>query len=265
MAVVRASASEEPSTLTAHVWELPRCEQCASPLEFGLCDLCGQLFCLPIELSPFTRLALEPSPFVSEIDVLQAARRATAIWHPLKLHLMYQALSTQQRALIRKDADLLSSASGRMSSFKRWYLDPLLHLEGQEHGSSDDHHPLLQQLKEGAQVLQKELDVLPYSLEELMDVDAHQERNRLTSRLARFFHSYSSFLGLLMIKIYTSGQGKQASEPGEGHSETMHVDASLLLLPELSSMIDLQLSLLTQLEREVLHFERPTRPRWSAR
>lgn len=261
MAVVRASASEEATTSPAHGWDLPRCEQCATPLELGLCALCGALFCLPVELSPFTRLALSASPFVSERDVLQAARRASALWHPLKLHLMYQALSTQQRALFSRDAKLLSSTSGRMGAFKRWCLDPLLSLERDELDeleSSDEQRALYEQLREGAQVLERELDTLPYALAELVDVDAHQERHRLTSRLARFFQGYSSFLGLLMVRVHKGASREQVLDQGED-------DTPCLLSPELSSLIDRQLSLLTQLERLILSFERPARPRWSAR
>lgn len=258
---MRALASEEPSRGADCAWaEQPRCDQCAEPLKLGYCTTCEQLVCLPEALSPFHRLALPPSPLVPASVVQSAAEEALALWHPLRLHQMYLALSAQQRALFLRDAKSLSMTTGRMSAFKRYHLQITSEPQLPE-ASTESERALCAQLQEGIETLSNELTTLPHTLTELTDVDAHQERHRVTSRMSRFFTGYSDYLAQLMVTL----SAPPASGEASSHPMTDELGRPQpCLTPEISDLIEVQLDYLRRFEVEMHAFERPARPRWSA-
>lgn len=267
--VVKVSASEGSSLSHGHTLDkLPCCVLCDIELVLGQCERCGRLSCLPEQLSPFQRLGLTPSPLVSDELVQQATRKALKIWHPVKVHKMYQSLSTQQRAYFLRDQKILSSTNGKMKAFYQYILVPFMQDEVNTILSAYELE-IYTQLIEGVHALKKEFISLSSTLQELDDVDAHQERHRLVSRLSRFFHSHVKYLAQVMLQMASSDGSDLTSQTEVQNSESLdeHQDGSTVLKLKVTSQflepIKQNLELLQNIENHLLQFEQPTRPRWS--
>lgn len=165
---------------------------------------------LPPSASPFTRLDLSPVPLINPEALYQAARSALSAWSPLRVPRLHQPLALAQRALIQRDATLLLRRVGSLSAYYIHVVRPLADaqrdsyeeeelkerpFEEGERGASTLEEAFIIRLCEGVSLLEGELIALEAPLAELVDVDAHHERYKLTARLARFHELYTSYLG----------------------------------------------------------------------
>jgi len=248
-----------------------RCELCQGPLELGYCEPCERLSALPSDCSPYQRLGLTPLPRLEAEAITRAERRALLRWDPLRLHKMYRPLIVRQRALIIRDAEALRSSAAQLSLYYERCVQAQLSEdpEGVAEGLSSDAQQRCERLTEGAQILSVELKALQLSLPELSDVDALQERHRVTSRASRFYEHFCAQLSTLLTELCpSSGRPDELLDELPDELQTSQDPAPLQPQPlpqlgaQLKPQIEAQLNLLTRFEELMSSFERPARSRW---
>lgn len=148
---------------------LVRCQQCGDRLEDSHA------------LTPYQRLGLSPKPIYLQAEVDLASDLLLAQLHVLRSSRLLASWSLKQRALVRRDASMLSRLSGGLQTFLqerfRRGLDETILTRAYKQQARD----VLSAPSGGP----ARLFLLLNALHELKDLDGYQERERLLNRISR--------------------------------------------------------------------------------
>ena len=142
-----------------------------------LCLHCGDRIDQTEDVNPYDRLQLDPLPLYSNHDIQVTKEKLLVIFHPLKASRLNAKWSLKQRALICRDAQILSSISGALFT----YIKFLKNQRDLHEGKQWDLKNITEETGRG----NIEIHLLDTAYQELNEYDGYQERERLLNRVSR--------------------------------------------------------------------------------
>lgn len=173
----------------------PRCERVL--ISLVRCQYCGNRLEDSHSLTPYQRLGLKPKALYLQSEIDAASDTLLAQLHVLRSSRLLASWSLKQRALVRRDATLLSRLSGALQAYLRERVRRGLQSTSQNMA----YEPRSRECLEAAIPSPARTLLLRHAMDELIDLDGYQERERLLNRISRELRQESVMIARQLISI----------------------------------------------------------------